>query len=278
MRARSQARRGVTLIELIITLVLVAIIGAAAGRLLISQTRYYARMTAQKEARSVTRNARNIMQTELSMIEAVGGVAGATNDTIAVRMPYAWGVYCSSNTMMLLPTDSAMYAMATYAGFAIKDTTQTGAYSYSTSGTVSSGGTAANCTGLTYPITAPTNGSYVTVSSSSSGSPTAGSPMFLWQTITYKFANSGLFPGTRGLYRRVGTGTAEEILAPFESTAQFKFYNLYADTAQTAVPTLADIRGIEIQFDAQSPTRASNRASGETARIKTAIFFRNRVD
>ena len=272
---RPRVRRGVTLIELIITLILVSIIGAAAGRLLISQTRWFARMSAQKDARSVTRNARNIMQSELSVVVAAGGVQAATNDSVTVRMPYANGVFCASNTLMVFPVDSALYAMATFAGYAIKDTTATGAYTYTVSGTAPTAGTASNCTGGTVLITAPTNGLYLTVAGVSG---TAGAPMFLWQTITYKFAASTLVSGAVGLYRRVGTGTPEEILAPFESTARFRFYNLYADTAQTTVPTLANIRGLEVQLDAQSTTRASNRSSPETARITMAIFFRNRVD
>jgi prepilin-type N-terminal cleavage/methylation domain-containing protein len=274
-RTGVRRRRGLTLIELIITLVLVAIIGAAAGRLLISQTRFYTRLSAKKDARQVTRNAMNIMQTELSMVEAGNGVVAATNDSVTVRMPYAWGVFCSSATMLVLPVDSALFAMATFAGYAIKDTTATGAYTYTASGTTPTAGTATNCTGLASPITAPTNGSYLSVSGSSG---TQGAPMFLWQTITYKFANSTLFSGQRGLYRRVGTGTPEEILGPFQSTAEFGFYNLYADTAQTTVPTLTDIRGVELRLYAQSQTRASNRATPETVNVKTAIFFRNRVD
>lgn len=276
MRTRlNRPRRGLTLIELIITLVLVAIIGAAAGRLLISQTRFYARMSAKKDARSVTRSATNLLQTELSMIEAGAGITAATNDSITVRMPYAWGVMCQSNTMMMLPVDSALYAMATFAGYAIKDTTATGAYTYTASGTAPTAGTASNCTGMTYPITAPTNGSYLSVTGLAG---TSGAPVFLWQTVTYKFANSTLFSGQRGLWRRIGTGTPEEILAPFQSTAQFRFYQLYEDTARVTPPALTDIRGIELLMAAQSPTRASNRATQETVSIKTAIFFRNRVD
>lgn len=274
-RTRGRNRRGMSLIELIITLVLVAIIGSAAGRLLISQTRFYTRMSGKKDARQVTRNAMNIMQTELSMVEAGNGIVAATNDSITVRMPYAWGVMCATNTMMMLPVDSALSAMATFAGYAIKDTTATGVYTYTASGTAPTAGTAANCTGMTYPITAPTNGSYWAVTGASG---TQGAPMFLWQTITYKFATSGTFSGMRGLYRKVGAAAAEEILAPFQSTAQFGFYNLYADTAQTTVPTLTNIRGIELRLYAQSGTRSSDRSGQETVNVKTAIFFRNRVD
>jgi hypothetical protein len=44
------------------------------------------------------------------------------------------------------------------------------------------------------------------------------------------------------------------------------------------VPTLTSIRGVELRLDAQSPNRASNRSTPEAVSIKTAIFFRNRVD
>jgi prepilin-type N-terminal cleavage/methylation domain-containing protein len=268
-------RRGFSLIELIITLVLVSIIGVAAGRLLMSQTRFYTRLSSQRDARSVTRNARNIVQTELSMVEAGGGVVAATNDSITVRMPYAWGVFCAAGTMMRLPVDSAMYAMATIAGYAIKDTTATGVYTYTTTSTAPSAGTATNCT-TTASITAPTNGAYLSLSPSPTG--TAGAPMMLFQIVTYKFAASTLVPGKRGLYRRVGTGTAEELVAPFDTTAKFRYYNLYADVAQTTVPTLANIRGVEVKLDAQSIQRSSRQSNPESASITTAIFFRNRTD
>lgn len=270
-----RARRGFSLVELIITLVLVAIIGAAAGRMLMSQTRFYARLAGQKDARSVTRNARNIIQTELSMVDASSGVVAASNDSITVRMPYAWGVFCSSSTIMRLPVDSAMYAMASIAGYAIKDTTQTGAYTYTATTTAPTVTNAANCTAVSGML-APSNVAYLTLSPAATG--IAGAPVFLYQNITYKFAASTMFSGTRGLYRRVGTGTAEEILAPFDATAQFRFYNLYSDTSQTTVPTLANIRGVELKLDAQSPNRASNKSTPETASTKTAIFFRNRTD
>ncbi|MHB0962721.1 MAG: PulJ/GspJ family protein [Gemmatimonadaceae bacterium] len=277
-RAPGRARRGFSLIELLITLVLVAIIGVAAGRMLMSQTRFYSRLAGQKDARSVTRNARNIIQTELSMVEAGTGVVAASNDSVRVRMPYAWGVYCKSDKMMMLPVDSAMYAMAVFAGYAIKDTTPAGQFTYTTSTTTPSSGSATDCTDPPVSITAPTNGLYMQLSPSVPVATTAGSPMFLYQEVTYKFAASGIVSGKRGLFRRVANGAAEELLAPFDTTAKFRFYSLYDDVAQTAVPPLINIRGIELMLDAQSPTRTSGQANPETASIKTAIFFRNRVD
>jgi prepilin-type N-terminal cleavage/methylation domain-containing protein len=275
-RPPHRARRGFSLVELIITLVLVSIIGAAAGRLLMSQTRFYARLASQKDARSVSRAARNIVQTELSMVEAGSGVVAASNDSLRVRMPFAWGVFCSNSTIMLLPVDSAMRAMATYEGYAIKDTTATGTYTYTTASSAPTSGTASNCTGAPVSITAPTNGTYLSLSPTATA--TAGSPVFLYQLVTYRFGASGIVSGKLGLFRRVGAGAAEELLAPFDTSAKFRYYNLYSDTAQTTVPTLANIRGIEVMLDAQSASRASGQANPESVSIKTAIFFRNRVD
>ncbi len=270
-----RARRGFSLIELIITLVLVSIIGVASGRLLMSQTRFYTRLSAQRDARSVTRNARNIVQTELSMVEAGGGVIAASNDSITVRMPYAWGVYCAGSTMMRLPVDSAMYAMASLAGYAIKDTTSAGVYAYTATTTAPTAGTATDCT-TTAGITAPTDGAYLSLSPSPTG--TAGAPMLLYQIITYKFAASALVSGKLGLYRRIGTGTPEELVAPFDTSTKFRYYELNASTAQTTVPALANIRGVELKLDAQSINRSSGQSAPESASISTAIFFRNRTD
>lgn len=269
-------RRGMTLIELLISVVLVGIIGVAASRLMVSQTRFFSRLASQKEARSTTRISRNILQTELSTIEAVGGVVAASNDSITVRAPYAWGVYCSSNTMLQLPIDSAMNAMASFAGYAIKDTTVTGAFTYTESSTAPSSGTATNCTGLSPAITAPTDGSYLGLSPAVTG--LAGAPMLLYQTITYKFATSGIYAGKRGLYRRQGSGTPEEIVAPFDTAAKFRYYNLYSDTAQTTVPTLANIRGVELYLKAEGPSRVAGQSTAESVLIKNTIFFRNRTD
>lgn len=273
---RGRVRRGFSLLELIITLVLVSIIGVAAGRMLMSQTRFYSRLAGQKDARSVTRNARNIIQTELSMVEAGTGVVAASNDSIRVRMPILWGVFCSNSTIMFLPYDSATFAMASYEGYAIKDTTATGTYTYTSASSAPTAGTATDCTAPPVSITAPTNGGYRSLSPTATA--TAGSPVFLFQEVTYKFASSGIVSGKRGLFRRVANGAAEELLAPFDTTAKFRFYNLFADTAQTTVPSLANIRGVELMLDAQSPTRTSGQVNPETASIKTAIFFRNRVD
>ena len=275
MTLRSR-RLGMSLIELIISLVVVSIIGASITRLLTSQTRFFSKLSLARDARSVTRQARNLVQSELSMVDVGAGVVAATRDSITVRVPVAFGLYCSSNTMMVLPTDSMYLASATLDGFALKDTSAAGAYAY-TALTSTAAGTATNCTGAGILITAPTNGTYRNLTPSPSG--TAASPMFVYQVVTYKFAASTLVSGKLGLWRKAGTAAYAEIVAPFDTSAKFRFYRLYADTAQSGVPTLTEIRGIELRLDAlaPNPTPGQN-PSRESSSIRTAIFFRNRTD
>src|SRR5206468_820600 len=141
-------------------------------------------------------------------------------------VPIAWGMYCSAATMMLLPFDSAYVAAATIAGFAVKDTSATGAYLYVP--IVSrAAGTASNCTGGSVQITAPTGGGYISLTPSPVA--TQAAPMFVYQTITYKFQASGFVTGQRGLFRRVGVGAYNEIVAPFDTSAKFRYYDTYKD-------------------------------------------------
>lgn len=269
-------RAGLSLVELLIALVVVAIIGASITRLLTSQTRFFSKLSLARDARSVTRQARNLIQTELTMVETAGGIVGASRDSIAVRVPVAFGLYCSSGTMMVLPTDSAYLAAANVDGFAVKDTTATGAYLY-TPLVSSAPGTAANCTGGSIQITAPGGGFYRNLTPA----PVAvqASPMFLYQTVIYKFAASSMFNGQRGLWRKAGSGAYAEIVAPFDTSAKFRFYAMYSDTSQAAVPSpLSNMRGVELQLDALAPQLTPGQGRRETSSVKTAIFFRNRTD
>jgi len=275
MSTRSR-RLGMSLIELIISLVVVGIIGASITRLLTTQTRFFSKLSLARDARSVTRQARNLVQSELSMVDVGAGVVAASSDSITVRVPIVFGLYCTGGTMMVLPTDSSYLAAATLDGFAIKDTSATGAYAY-TALTSTASGTASNCTGGTVQITAPTGGSYRNLTPSPTG--TAASPIFLYQTVTYKFAASSMVSARRGLWRKASTGAYTEIVAPFDTSAKFRFYRLYADTAQSGVPTLSEIRGVEVQLDALAPSPTPGQSpTREAASLKIAIFFRNRTD
>ena len=72
---------------------------------------------------------------------------------------------------------------------------------------------------------------------------------------------------------------SEELVAPFASTAKWRFYTLTGgNVAQDAPPaSLADIRGLELHLDGISEYAAPGQVSNESAPFTTAVFFKNRT-
>ena len=129
---RLAPRRGFTLTELIVTMVIAVIIGAAFTRLMIHQSRFFDSQNTHRQARNVSRGALNVMMSELRMVAVPGGVLAAATDSIVVRVPYAFGVLCAStpaaSTISLAPMDSLAYAEGGTTGYAWRDST--GNYTY----------------------------------------------------------------------------------------------------------------------------------------------------
>lgn len=293
-RARTRVRRAFTLIEILLSLAILGVIGAALVKLILSQTRFTEGQLALRSARTVSRNAMNIMLTDLRMVQDKDGLVAASRDSVTVRLPVAFGLLCSSvggATISLLPVDSATAALGVYAGWAYRDST-TGEYRYMNAAlptpiTSISNGITATCTGA--GISAVTYGSrtsrVVAVPDVTTGTPSAGWPVFIYQQITYKFDSSSAYPRRRGLWRLVKTSDpnapiADEIVAPFDSAAaKFRFYVLNADSAQDAVPaSLNDVRGLELVLAGSSPRVPEGGSTIKQATLVTGVFFKNRRD
>jgi prepilin-type N-terminal cleavage/methylation domain-containing protein len=268
-------RRGFTLTEIMIAVVLLGMVGLGISRLLMSQTRFFARATGARDSRSVARNALNIVRDEMRMIEP-RGITAATTTSITVRVPYAMGVYCSSNTATFVPLDSLTSANAIFRGYAYRDTSLNGSYTYIASTTAPAAGTATNCTGAPGISLIP-NGPLLELSPAFPVL-APGSPVLLFQTIQYELAASTLVPGRTALWRRVSGGLAEEIAVPFENTAIFRFYVSGGTTSQTAVPgTLNTITGIELVLVGESERNSPGTGAPESTPVRLSIFFRNAV-
>ncbi len=86
---RLAARRGFTMAEMIIAVIIIAILGAAMTRLLVTQAHLFQKAAAQRGTRSVTRSAMNMIDSDLRMVEATNGVVSASSTaadrTVAVR-------------------------------------------------------------------------------------------------------------------------------------------------------------------------------------------------
>ncbi len=285
-------RRGFTLVEVMIALVLSAVIGAAVTSVFVSQSRFYDTQEKVTAARAVSRAATNMLLTELRAVEAEHGVIAAGPDSLVLRVPYGLGVVCGTNLtqvhVSLLPVDSALFQQAEFAGYLWRDTTSmqynrvdgiTVTIDNSPSGATTCG-TGANQ--IRVLNTAGQRGRVVAVSRPLVGpAPDQSSAVLLYQRVVYRFQNSLMVPGTRGLFRQV-TGSAngrEELAAPFDDSARFRFFELDNTTAQNAPPAdLADLRGVELVLTGLSMRPDGSGQLDHATPMTTAVFFRNRTD
>lgn len=268
-------RRGLSLVEVLIAIVLLGIVGAGITRLLQSQMRFFSRSTNSRDARAVTRNALNIVTGEMRMIEPRGIVA-ATADSITVRVPYATGVHCTASIVTFAPVDSLVWAQAVYAGFAYRDTLAGSVTTYVASGGSSPSaalGTACTLAGMT-----PVPGGRVLTLAPALPISTQGAPVLLYQLVTYKFAESTLVPGRTALWRRVAGGANEEVAVPFGARTRFRFYEDGETDADDAVPSpLSDMTGIEMVLIGESERISPGTGAPETVTTRVPLLFRNAV-
>lgn len=304
---RSALRRAFTLVEILTSLAILGIIGLAFVRIILSQARFTEGQMANRNARTVSRNAMNILLTDIRMVQDDGGLRFATRDSVTVRVPVAFGLLCANTaglaTMQILPVDSAMTSMGQYSGWAYRDSA-TGRFQYQDAvspvpfGSLAAG-TTTTCTDstialgvqkpgilpMTYTVGSTTRSSKVIQVSDpvTTATPNAGWPIFLYQQITYRFQPSTAYPGRVGLFRKVrqagATPIVDEIIAPFDTSAKFRFYALNADAAQdyTSSLDLSTVRGLELVLAGSSPRAEQGKNNAQQALV-TGVFFKNRRD
>lgn len=267
-------RSGFTLSEVMVALVLTGVIGAAVTGVFVSQSEFFDAQEKASAARAVSRGAVNMLMSELRMVENVRGVVTATDSVLQVRVPYRMGIACDNDAngvwVSFLPADPSATAGATYAGYAYRNAA--GAYVYMEGGTAPvpvGGGVSARCA---------TNSVQV-LGAERRVHPTAvmdvGTPVFLYQIVSYRFRPSTAVSGMRGLWREVG-GTNEELVAPFDTTARFRYYVSDGATPVLAPADLTAITGIEFTLDARSE-RIPETGTARSVPFQTSVFFRNRL-
>ena len=285
-------RRGFTLTEIMIAMVMLAVVGAAATKLLANQTRSYDLEANIRNARSISRSATNVLVSDLRMVQDSGGVDSVLSDgkLIRILVPYRFGMVCATTgtttTVTLLPSDSSAVSMSAYTGFAYRGAN--GRYVYvwpsnpTTSGAPVAAATPALCTGngagqaqiVTVSVNGRT-GSILDLPGPAATGAAAGTPVFLFQRITYSFRASGIYANSIGLWRDVENGRNEELMAPFDTSARFRYYQAGDDTSRTNPPAISDIRGIDLNLIAMSARATSTNPSASRSKMVTSVFFKN---
>lgn len=272
-------RRGFSLAELMVALVVAGVIGIALTRLLINQSRFVAAQEGYMRARAGARAGLNVMLAELRGV-TWGGLVNATADSVTVIVPFAVGVTCTQpsggyQAIALFPYDSAGYAAAVLGGWAWRD--DTGAWQYEAGGTLTTGN-ASDCSGASPAVTVLTNGIVVRVTPNDA-STDAGQSAYLYQTIRYGIAPSVEIADRYALWRQVlPDGTREELVAPFDTSSGFGFLVGEGLALQTTVPSPLDsARGLRVRLVGQSEETPEGRTTVASFDLSTNIVFVNRV-
>lgn len=271
--------RGFTLVELLVGMAVTTILGVALARILISDSRFVGRQEAMMDARHASRAAMSIMSVELRMVGA-GGLVAATPDSVTVQVPYAFGVTCNTSgtdlIASLMPPDSLMYATAVLAGMAWRN--NTGVYNQVPGVTVTSSVDFAACDSDSVRVVP--GGELIAIAGIPGTPPGPGQIMYLYQTITYRFATSTELPGRVGLWRRVDALAAEEMVAPFDSSAGFGCLVGSNLQVQTCPPGggLTTVRGLELRLGGESEFDSPQTGEPERFRLATKIPFLNMVN
>ncbi len=270
-------RRGFSLAELVVALMLAGLIGLLLARLIISQARFVAGQDGLLQARSTARAAVNVMAADLRAL-TTGSLRAASKDSITVRVPYAFGVACQQGgggtNVSLVPGDSSIYNTASASGYAFRDST--GVWQFVEPATVTSGTCA--------PV-----GPAITTLSATGWAPTAvrvspndlrtteGSLVYLYQTIRYGIAPSATLPGRLALWRTVlSSGLRDELAAPFDTGSAIQFLVGSRLTVRSTPPALLDsVVGIRVRLVGQSERPPEGKSAPARFDLSTNIVFRN---
>ncbi|HEX9894418.1 MAG TPA: prepilin-type N-terminal cleavage/methylation domain-containing protein [Gemmatimonadales bacterium] len=275
-------RAGFTLIELLLALILTTVVSGVLVRLLMGDMRFAEDREAWRTARQAARSGLTVLTADLRMLETGAGVeaAAAGGQDITVRIPYAFGVLCSttgtSSTVTLLPVDSLMFAQPGHSGFAWRDDIPK-TYTYVPSSLVTLGAPSGPCT--TSGITVLPGSRIIIVDGLVPATLVKGTVFLLYRRIRYQFKPSVIMPGQTALWRTLlSSGTTEEVAAPFDAGARFRFYVGSGTDPQNAVPSpLSDISGLELAFDGRSDRTPRATSGPKVVQFSTAVFFQNQT-
>jgi prepilin-type N-terminal cleavage/methylation domain-containing protein len=283
-------RSGFSLAELLVAVVLLGIVGGAVTRMLVDQMRFFDGVQVSRGARSVARSSMNVLMSELRMVQDSGGVtAVATNNkSVTLNVPYRMGVLCGTasgrTTVSMLPIDSLVLAQAVFAGYGWRSRS-TGRYTVVSTTTAPTAsfqaalctGTGAGQAGIAIVTVNGRVGQVLDLQPTITMSATSmqGAPVMFFQSITYSFAASSMFPGKIGLWRSVAGGVTEELMAPFTSDARFRYYQSGDDTPRGTAPALSDIRGLEFDLITQGSRTPAGKSAPSQTKMVTSVFFKN---
>ncbi|HET7321226.1 MAG TPA: type II secretion system protein, partial [Longimicrobiaceae bacterium] len=211
---RVAERRGFTLVELLVALVISGILAAIILQLLQGQTRFTRVQSAREEVQQNARAVVELLAGELRGVPGGDALVQATADSVTARVPRVWGVVCttpatSSRLQVVLASDGADLTPTDSTGLVV-ELRGGGTPQWSNDVRVTSvGAPISTCAGEALPAGAVMReidfaGS---LAPSPMPNPTAGDPVYVYDPVTYRVGHSD---GVEGLWvqrRSDGSGS-----------------------------------------------------------------------
>jgi prepilin-type N-terminal cleavage/methylation domain-containing protein len=243
---------GFTLVELLVAVVISGILAGVIFKLVNQQGRLVQMQSSREDVQQNSRGVLELLSSEMRGISASRGVSYAGKDTIQVRSPLVWGVYCgsASGSTFVLFDKTVWQEVSTYIpsnrGLSVEpaDGSTAQVFSNVAYDAVSLAGTP--CAALD-PDAASVQAVRI-ASVAPSGSPTVGaSRAYLFQQVEYRAALSS--DNSVWVRRAVGGGTVEPLAGPVDSL-RFRYLN----AAGSVIPPIAgkdtvlrtSVRGIRV--------------------------------
>lgn len=286
--------RGFTLVELIISMTVLAILGAAAMRTLSTSAKLNEKQEAGQRSRAVARGSLARLASELRAVPVPGPgapvsmVEFATADSVQARVPYLLALFCGVGagdlTLSVLPRDTTFGSNADHAGLLVR--LPSGQFAWEPTAAPTAG-TASVCDGGSGPgvrtlpggtvirLAAPPGGTLATLF----GTLRPGTAVYLAKRVRYAFAPlDGSIALTRAWYDGAGTRLGREVIAtPFATGTQL----FYWAGSQVLLPPvlgtdLVRVSGLTLSIRGQS-AELVRLGIAPTAEYATSIHFQNRA-
>ncbi|HEX6589387.1 MAG TPA: type II secretion system protein [Longimicrobiales bacterium] len=268
-------RRGFSLVEMVIVLVLAGIVSTAAITMFSTQNRLNAQMTALGESQENARSAVMLAASELHGATA-GAVIDAGASSLTLRLPVVVGVVCGEQNgpfrSVYFPLDGVDLDASEIDGYALADAsgawTDAGAFRNPNQFNpgarqfcIDAGGGAAG-----------QDADYARMRLIGSS---VGTPVMLYREVRYYLAPSALDSSRRGFFRATD-GQAVELAHGFTDDSRFEYQ--LADTAWSSSvrnPDLANIEGVRLVVEVQGEGTSGSASGSASFALVREIQLRN---
>lgn len=280
------ARRGVTLVELLVALTIGGILATLVFRFLEGQSRFVQTQTGRQEVQQNARVALDVIASELrGLSPSRGDIVRADRYSIVIRLPRAYGVQCSGNgspggavRVSFAPDPDLRLTTNSASGLVVRST-PTGWTELPRVRTQNSGAAAATFCNQALDPASPQ--ARVAREFDVPSPAPLGAPVYLFDRVSY-WSQAGATVGRdrRWLYR--SNGVYEDgrfVSAPFAGPLQpdglrFTFYGTNGDVPlSTPVSNPEEIRRIDVTIAVESQARDPQRRQQE--RDSVSVMLRN---